>query len=81
LKLVLYPILFFGLLVWLPIQPLVLCIVVFAMAMPSAAVIPVLAEMYHANAKLAAQAVFITTMFSVITIPIIGILLIAIMGV
>lgn len=81
LKLVVYPALLFGLLVLLPFQPLVLCIVIFAMAMPSAAVIPVLAEMYHSNAKLAAQAVFITTMFSVITIPIIGILLIAIMGV
>jgi len=80
LKLIIYPGILFGLLVWLPFQSLVFCIVIFAMAMPSAAVIPVLAEMYQSNAKLAAQAVFVTTMFSLITIPIFGILLISYIG-
>ncbi|MBN7772983.1 AEC family transporter [Clostridium aminobutyricum] len=80
LKLILFPVLLFALLVWLPFRPLVFCIVIFAMAMPSAAVIPVLAEIYGSNAKLAAQVVFITTMFSLITLPIFGILLTSYIG-
>ncbi len=75
LKLIVLPAILFGIFVWLPFPPFVLCIVVFAMAMPSAAIIPVLSEIYGTNTKLAAQAVFITTMFSLITIPIFAILL------
>lgn len=75
LKLVLFPALLFGIFMWLPFSPFVFCIVIFAMAMPSAAVIPVLADIYGTNARLAAQAVFVTTMFSLITIPICALLL------
>jgi len=75
LKLVVLPMLLFFLFIWLPIDPLVFCIIIFAMAMPSAAIIPVLAEIHGANAKLAAQTVFITTMCSLVTIPIYGIIL------
>lgn len=75
LRLIVIPVILFGLMMWLPISPFVLCIVVFAMAMPSAAVTPVLSEIYGANAKLAAQGVFVTTFFSLITIPIYAILL------
>ena len=75
LKLILFPAILFGIYMWFPITAFVLCIIVFSTAMPSAAVIPVLAEIYDENTKLAAQAVFITTMFSLITIPIWGILL------
>lgn len=75
LKLVVLPAVLFGILIWLPVNSLVFCIVIFAMAMPSAAVIPVISEIYGANTKLAAQIVFITTMFSLITIPIISMIL------
>jgi predicted permease len=81
LKLILFPALLFGILVWLPFMPFVLCIVIFAMAMPSAAIIPVLSEIYGVNAKLAAQAVFVTTMFSLITIPVCAVLLNLYLGV
>lgn len=81
LKLILFPALLFGILVWLPFMPFVLCIVIFAMAMPSAAIIPVLSEIYGVNARLAAQAVFVTTMFSLITIPVCAILLNLYLGV
>jgi len=80
LKLIAVPVLLFGMLIWIPVQPFVFCIVVFAMAMPSAAVIPVLAELYQVNSKLAAQAVFLTTMFSMATIPIFGVLLTLYLG-
>ncbi|HYE68053.1 MAG TPA: AEC family transporter [Anaerovoracaceae bacterium] len=75
LKLIVFPVSLFLILMWLPVIPFVFCIVIFAMAMPSAAIIPVLSEIYDTNAKLAAQAVFITTMCSLITIPICAILL------
>ncbi|HWQ77325.1 MAG TPA: AEC family transporter [Anaerovoracaceae bacterium] len=81
LRLAVFPLLLFGLFIWLPVSPFVLSIVVFAMAMPSAAITPMLAEVYGANAKLAAQAVFLTTMFSLITIPISAILLTLYLGV
>ncbi|MBR0597565.1 AEC family transporter [Sinanaerobacter chloroacetimidivorans] len=55
--------------------PLVFCVVVFAMAMPSAAVIVVLADIHGANSRLAAEGVFLTTLFSLISIPFIAILL------
>jgi len=75
LRLIIFPVSLFVILMWLPVIPFVFCIVIFAMAMPSAAIIPVLSEIYDTNAKLAAQAVFITTMCSLITIPIGAILL------
>ncbi len=76
LKLVILPAILFGIFMWIPVDPFVFVVVIFAMAMPSAAVVPVLAEIYHADAKTAAQNVFVTTMFSLGTIPIWGILLI-----
>ena len=75
LRLAVFPAILFGLFLWLPVNTLVLCIVIFAMAMPSAAITPVLSEIHGVNAKLAAQIVFITTMCSLITIPICGIIL------
>ncbi len=75
LRLAIIPAILFGLLMWLPIQPLVLCIVVFAMAMPSAAIVPILADIYGGDSKLGAQGVFITTLFSLISISVLAILL------
>ena len=81
LKLIVYPAVLFAILMWLPVEIFAFCIVIFAMAMPSAAIIPVLSEIYGVNAKVAAQAVFITTMCSLITIPICAILLNLYMGI
>lgn len=75
LRLVIFPAILFAAFMWIPVNTFVLCIVIFAMAMPTAAITPVLSEIYGANAKLAAQVVFVTTMFSLITIPIYAILL------
>ena len=75
LKLAVFPAALFVLFIFLPVSPFVLCIVVFAMSMPTAAVTPVLSEIHGVNAKLAAQAVFITTMLSMLTIPVAAILL------
>lgn len=75
LRLAVVPAALFVLFMWLPVNPFVLCIVIFAMSMPTAAVTPVLSEIHGVNAKLAAQAVFITTMLSMLTIPVVAILL------
>jgi predicted permease len=75
LRLAVIPAALFAIFMWLPVNPFVLCIVIFAMSMPTAAVTPVLSEIHGVNAKLAAQAVFITTMISMLTIPAVAILL------
>jgi len=75
IRLVALPLFFFLILVKAPIDPLVFCVIVFAMAMPSAAVTVILADLHGANAKLAAEGVFLTTLFSLITIPVAGMLL------
>lgn len=80
LRLIALPLFFFLILFKAPIDPLVLCIIVFAMAMPSAAVTVILADIHGANAKLAAEGVFLTTLFSLITIPVVGMLLTGYLG-
>jgi predicted permease len=75
LRLIVLPAALFVLFMWLPVNTLVFCIVIFIMAMPSAAVTPVLSEIYGVNAKLAAQIVFITTMCSLVSIPVVAMIL------
>ncbi len=59
------------------LTPLVLCIVVFLMAMPSAAIVVILSEEYNLNTRLASQGVLLTTFFSLGTLPITSMLLTA----
>ena len=60
---------------FVPVDPLVFCVVVFAMCMPAAAYIAVLASRYDSNKILAAEGIFLTTLFSLFTIPIFGMIL------
>ena len=75
IRLIAVPGVLFATLWWLPVDPLVFCVVVFAMCMPAAAYISVLAVRYNSNKILAAEGIFLSTMFSLITIPIFGMLL------
>ncbi len=75
MRLAVMPAVLLGFFMWLPVSPFVLCIVIFAMSMPSAAIVPVLAEIHETNSGLAAQVVFVTTFFSLATIPVWAILL------
>ena len=75
IRLVAVPGLLFATLWWVPVDPLVFCVVVFAMCMPAAAYISVLAVRYKSNTLLAAEGIFLSTMFSLITIPIFGMVL------
>ena len=80
LKLIVVPAAQFVILVWIPVSNFVFCIVVFATVMPSAAIVPILSDLYDTNSKLAAQVVFTTTLFSLMTIPVYAILLTLYLG-
>ncbi len=53
------------------IDPMVRNVLILAAALPSASAQSMMTEQYHTNTTAAAQAVFLTTMFSVVTIPLI----------
>ena len=53
-------------------NPMILGVIVLTAAMPSASTAVMFAEQYDNNAPYAAQHVFITTLFAVLTIPIVG---------
>lgn len=76
IRLVAVPAILFVALMWVPkvlgVDPLVYCIVCFAMTMPAAAYIAVLATRYDNNKILAAEGIFLSTMFSLFTIPVFG---------
>lgn len=74
-RLLLYPLLLILLMKILPFDPLVESTIVIILAMPAPSITAVLAETYHANMKLAANIVFLTSLFCIITIPVITILL------
>jgi malate permease and related proteins len=59
-------------------NPLLLGIPVIISAMPAAANTAIMAKSYNANDNLASQAVFLTTLGSIVTIPLISILLLKI---
>ena len=81
LRLMILPAVLFAIFVWIPVSPLAFYIVIFGMSMPCAAVIPVLAEIYQCNSKVAAQGVFFSTLFSMVSIPFCAILLTLHLGV
>ncbi len=65
-----FPLLVFVLLKWIPgIDPVCKTTVVVLAMMPSGAIIESLAEMYECEQELAANVVLITTILSVVTIP------------
>lgn len=76
LRLIAYPLVtvgFFKLIPFAnPLIPGVMCII---FAMPAASVTTVLAESYHSDKDLAAKLVFVSSLFSMITLPLIAMLL------
>ncbi len=75
-RLVLIPVVLFGMFFKLSfIHPLVFCVVIYAMCMPSAAYTSVLANRYGGNTVVAAEGIFLSTLFSLFTLPTWGALL------
>jgi predicted permease len=75
LRLALMPFLIFLVLKLFNIDSLVRCVLILASAMPCAALPVVFAQEYGANAKLAAEGAFLSTMFSMAGLPVTCILL------
>ena len=69
LRLIAIPGILYLLLIWLHVPPMATVIPVLTVALPSAALVVVFAEEYGKNTKLAAEIVFITTLFSILTLP------------
>ena len=68
-KLLLYPLLAYLMMLPFNIDPLVRTVVIIESAMPSMASTPVLTQKYGGDSEFAVTAIFITTLLSVITIP------------
>lgn len=75
LKLLAWPLLTFAVCSQLPAHPLIVMDATLAQAMPGAALPVVFAEQYGRNTRVCAELVFVSTLFSVITVPIACILL------
>lgn len=69
-RLLLMPGLTFGILRLIHFDPVMTSAAVVLMGMPMAATAPVLASKYNANAKFAAQCLFVSTFLSLLTIPV-----------
>ena len=51
------------------LDPMVASILILTSALPAASAQSMITEQYHTNTSAAARAVFITTLFSVVTVP------------
>jgi predicted permease len=80
LRLIAIPGALYVLLTLLHAPPILTAVVVLTAALPSAALTVVFAEEYGKNTKLAAEIVFITTLFSIITLPLVLTLMIPLFG-
>ena len=71
LRLLVVPLLVIGGLRVLPfeVDPMVCNILILTSALPAASSQSMITEQYHTNTSAAARAVFVTTLFSVITVP------------
>ncbi|MDR0852559.1 MAG: AEC family transporter [Clostridiales Family XIII bacterium] len=75
LRLIILPGLFFLAIVFLPISKMAIGVLTMNLMLPVAAVTVVLAEEYGRNVKLAAEGTFLSTLFSMATIPVAALLL------
>ena len=70
------PLLTWGILMLLPVEdPLVIGVTLIIMAMPSPAVTSILAETYGGDTQFASEAVFLSSLLCLVTIPLISLLL------
>ena len=76
LRLLFLPLLTWGILMLLPVEdPLVIGVTLIIMAMPSPAVTSILAETYGGDTQFASEAVFLSSLLCLVTIPLISLLL------
>ena len=69
MKLLWLPALTFGLVYFLPIEPIIKCCVVLGMAFPTAATVSMLAEQEGQSLEMASKTLFVSTVLSVVSVP------------
>lgn len=75
LRLLAVPLLVYGLLLFLPVDGLLKSICLLMTAMPAGSTTSILADKYGCDAAFAAQLVFVSTLLSIVTIPLLTLLL------
>ncbi|MCD8373671.1 MAG: AEC family transporter [Oscillospiraceae bacterium] len=75
LRLVLYPLFIYVLLLPLPIDSLIKGLTVIMCGMPAAATTSIMAEQYDCDAAFASEVVFVSTLFSIVTMPMLSMLI------
>lgn len=75
MRLIVMPLIVYGLLSLLPLPKLIMQVCVILVAMPASANTAILSEKYGGDALLSSKLISITTIFSVLTIPLILMLL------
>ena len=80
-KLTIVPLIVFGLVYLLPISPLIKGVLVVISAMPGSAAGVLFAQQYGVNRSLSSRYVFVSTVMSVVTIPVISVIVLAPLGI
>ena len=75
LRLLVIPMILFLILIFLPVDPMVRNVCVLLSAMPAASTTAMLAQRYEKDPEFASKIIFVSTLFSMITLPIIFLLL------
>lgn len=75
IRLAVFPVIIRALLKLVPVDPLIVSITVILAAMPAGSAATILADQYHVDPAYAGACVLMSTLLSMITIPIMGLLL------
>lgn len=69
-KLIMAPIITAAIIWFMPIDPLVKAVLILGNAIPVATTVPIFSEQFDRNKEMASEVLFVTTLFSTVTIPI-----------
>lgn len=81
IRLMIVPAVILGILYFLPINPLIKGVLVIITAMPGSATGVMFAQMYSVNRTISSRYVFISTVLSVITIPVMSVIILSPLGI
>lgn len=75
IKMIIAPVLLMFLLTYIPVDFVAKCVVILQVAMPSQTIMAIMSQEYGADTTYAAEVIFITTLLSLVTLPIVYILI------
>lgn len=70
IKMIIMPILAFAFIYFIPLQPMVKCVYFLSLALPSAAIVPMVVGRYGVGVEESSKMVMLTTVFSMATLPV-----------